>query len=418
MSRRTFKRLFPFTARIINQSRGVAILMTLFFMTFMIFLVTSLSYETIVEYSVASQKVNRLKAYYAAKSGIEVSLLRILVYQKARAAFGQQLEKTHLLDVIWSFPFAWPISSFITENVSRTDTELIKDIEKDSSMDASYTTDILLESSRININDLGSFSKALQNSTKTQILNIFLKELESNEDFEEKYGDFDFEALVNHITDWIDPDNESLNGGDEKSYYYEFEEIDFSSFNNDFFPPNEPLKTPDELLMVAMMDDELFDLIKEHITIFGPKGVNINQASREVLLSLHKDMTEEIVNDIILRRDNPDLGGPFKNEEDFINFITNLNPSLIHSDTFSKDIILQFDKTYTFRITSVGQFAQSIQEIVAIAYDFESTKKQLTNILEKEDRQSTGSSTRNPESPPKNTKPLQGPPHIVYWQEK
>ena len=60
------------------NNRGVALLIAIFSLALMILVAMEVSYETNVEYVVASQKVNRLKAYYAAKAGVELSLLRVL----------------------------------------------------------------------------------------------------------------------------------------------------------------------------------------------------------------------------------------------------------------------------------------------------------------------------------------------------
>ena len=299
-------------------------------------------------------------------------------------------------------------------------------------MDASYTTEISVEGSLIDINDLGADSKGLRKGTRQQVLGIFLRELEVNEEFREKYEDFNFEALVNNMIDWVDEDQESLNGGTERNQYYDIKEIDFTSFNNDFYPPNEPFKTLDEIHMVATMKDDFFDLIKGQITIFGSKGINVNHASKEVLLSLDPQMTEMVASRIISRRQDSQTGGPFETEKELINFISNLEDSPINPSTFNQEgVPLLFDTTYTFRISSIGEFAKSVQEIVAITYDFDSTKKQLTSLLEKDDQKenpgrsgggsggssgSRGSSGSGGSSQKKDLP--SGRPKIVYWEER
>ena len=127
-----FQRLFPFTSRTLGEPRGVAILMVLFFMVFMVFITTSVSYDTIVEYSTASRRVSQLKAHYAAKAGIEVSLLRIQLYRKAKILLGDKLKGRALeqLDAIWNFPFAWPLSAFLPESMNRADKSVISGVEK------------------------------------------------------------------------------------------------------------------------------------------------------------------------------------------------------------------------------------------------------------------------------------------------
>jgi general secretion pathway protein K len=71
-------------------------MMAIFATSLMIFLAVEVSYDTSVEYLVASQQVNRLKAYYAAKAGVEMSLLRILIYKKAMAQFWRSTQRQRI----------------------------------------------------------------------------------------------------------------------------------------------------------------------------------------------------------------------------------------------------------------------------------------------------------------------------------
>ena len=85
------KRAIRTLTRPVRNNRGLAILMAVFAMTLMLFIAVEVSYDTSVEYLMAAQQVNRLKAYYAARAGLEISLLRIQIYKKAIAQFGEQL---------------------------------------------------------------------------------------------------------------------------------------------------------------------------------------------------------------------------------------------------------------------------------------------------------------------------------------
>ena len=94
----------------VQNQKGMAMIIAIFSLMLLVFIATEVSYETQVEYTSASQDVNRLKSYYAAKAGIEISLLRVLIYKKALASLGSVLpdDQKSMLDPIWSFPFAWP----------------------------------------------------------------------------------------------------------------------------------------------------------------------------------------------------------------------------------------------------------------------------------------------------------------------
>ena len=73
-----------------NQ-KGLALLLAMFTLTIVSFLAMELSYQTNVEYIVNSQSIQRLKAYYAARSGMELSLLRIKLYSQVQGQYAQML---------------------------------------------------------------------------------------------------------------------------------------------------------------------------------------------------------------------------------------------------------------------------------------------------------------------------------------
>ena len=223
--------------KILRKRSGVAILICLFAIMLLVFVATEVSYDTSVEYIVARQQVNRLKAYYAAKSGVEISLLRILIYKKAVAALTEVAgdaasEQMAMLDPVWQMPFSWP--PLLPDDVTGMDRTNVEDIVKESSLDSQYLATIESEGGKIDINDLGAVSKPLREATKAQILKIFTTEVENNDDFRTKHRDARFDELVNNMMDWVDDNDESLNGGSERDKY---------ETRSDFIPPNAPFKT-------------------------------------------------------------------------------------------------------------------------------------------------------------------------------
>ncbi|MCB0414313.1 MAG: general secretion pathway protein GspK, partial [Bdellovibrionales bacterium] len=209
----------------LKNQRGVALIVAFFFMLLSIFLVEEVSRTSLVEFTVSGNDLHELKAYYAAKSGVEVGLLRVLLYKKANAALGGELtELKSALNMIWQLPFSWPPE--LPEGVARIDKEKIETIVKDSLMKSSYTVLIESEGSKIDINDLDSGSEALAKSTREQLLKVFKNELETNEEFREKYESFDFGELINNIADWVDENSDSLNGGPESNLYSDYEDAE------------------------------------------------------------------------------------------------------------------------------------------------------------------------------------------------
>lgn len=425
------RRLNPFL--VLRNQRGVALLVAIFAIMLMIFIATEVSYDTSVEFIVARQQVNRLKAYYAARAGIEISLLRILIFKKAAATLGDAAgdkasEFLPMLDPLWQMPFAWP--PVLPDNIDGVDKSNIEELVKNSTLDSQYLATIESEGGKIDINDLGSASKQMKENTKQQLIKIFAQENENNEEFRQKYRDTKFEELVNNMIDWIDEDQVSLNGGDEREKY--------GDPRSDFRPPNAPFKTLKELNMVADMNEDFYKLLINRVTLFGTKGVNVNYAPKEVIASLDPAIKDDVLDKILKRRSDPNEGGPFKNEEDFFKFVGGLG---VNAQNIQKaGIPLLFGAEYNFRIKSTGSFGNVTREITAITFDYENMQERYLGILDKEAQDAKGAAGgsgasgagsaggANPGTggtPP--TEPAaaekkkiiapKGRPTVVYWEE-
>ncbi len=380
-----------------------------------------LSYDSNVEYEVNSKSLNRLKSYYAAKSAVQLSLLRIKIYQQAQSKFGQQLGgNSAMLDQIWQFPFAWPLP--LPPDLNAVDKDSFSTLTKESIMDASYIVTIEDEGSKIDLNDLVSSSKSLRETAQKQLLAIFQQKMKEDEAFGREFANFRFDELINSIADWMSAKSQSANGGDKRQAY---QQLNADSQTTEY-PPNRAFRTLGELHMVPGMTDKIFNLLEPRITIYGMKGINPNLASKEVLLTLDAGMTEEAVSEVLKRRGDPQEGGPFKSEDDFWQFVegkgvrveSNPRPSLI------------FDPIMNFRIRANGEFAGSSREITAIVMDLNKTAAKIKSITDKE-KQGPGAAA-NPGKPPGGAAPganppgaktqqapiPKGPPRVVYWNEK
>ncbi len=414
---------FTFTRKLVKGDRGIALMMAIFTVTMLMVIATEVVYETSVEFLVSSQKVNQLKAYYAAKAGIEISLLRIHIYQKAMAQFGDMLPTKSMLDPIWQFPFAWPPP--VPKEMSIADKDEIKTVVKKSAMQASYAVTIQSEGSKIDINDLASPSKTVREATRKQLKQLFDSKMENDEKFRNQFNGFDFDKLLNNIADWASEGKESLNGGDKKALY--------PDANNDFIPPNEPFKTLQELHMVAGMTDAIYDILAPRITVFGIKGINVNYASKDVLMSLDPQITAPRADQIVMARNDPHRG-PFKDLKDFEDYLATIGcpANMFSQGKESKDLNLPllFDAEYNFRIVATGKSGKIFRDIVAITYDFDRVKARLADVMAKESPTATPTATPSggATAPPAGAKPGGAPakkdikvpnerPTVIYWNE-
>lgn len=401
----------PVGLRLIKNRRGMALIMAITCVLLISYIAMEVSYDSLVEYNVNVNSLNRLKAYYAARSGVELSLLRIKTFQQASSQFGKQLGgQSEMLDQIWKFPFAWPVP--MPPELNAVDKDAIQTSLKESIMDASYVVTIEDEGSKLDLSDLVSPSKALQEATRRRLLDVFQNKLKNDEEFQKKYGSYRFEELVNAISDWQSKQRVGIEGGDKRQGYGDYPEG---------FPPNRGFRTVQELRLVAGMNEDFFELLEPIVTVYGMKAINPNQASKEVLKSLDPAITDEIADAIIKRRDNPNEGGPYKSKEDFWGFITGRNVRLGDK---TEETPLVFDKVMNFRIKSTGEYAGASREINVVVMDLQGVASTLKGYVDKEKAaqqqltpQQQAQKQQNPAQSQTAALP-KGPPRIVYWGER
>lgn len=418
-----------------KSERGAALMLALFTTTLLLVIATQIMYETSVEYVVSTQAVNQVKAYWAARSGVEMSLLRIHIFKQAQALGAGSLPDPSILDEIWRQPFLWPPP--IPPGASVVDTDSIKKAVKGSDLTVlkmSYFTTIDAEGAKVDVNDLGSPSKIMSNAARNQLLQLFNQKMESDEAFQRRHRGFNFQEIVNNIADWIDPDNEARNGGSERQLYSD------RGTSTKFLPPNQPLRTVQELHMVSGMTDEIYDLIVPSITLYGGKGININLAPKETFRAFGPAFTEERIAKILADRRDPKRG-PFKDEKDLVQYLNSIgisgNPFQAADESKTP---LVFEPETNFKIHSTGKSGQAQSDIVVVVYDVDKVRARLeTALVDQATKGAAGQASGVPGANPggaaavdangnpvpakAETKPTATPaplrrPKIVYWNEE
>lgn len=409
-----------------KKKKGIALILAVTSLSLMVYIATEVSKDSLTEYAVNTQELNRIKTYYAARSGMQIALLRVKLFQQAsRLSLPPGFSK--YIDEIWKFPFAWPLP--ISADVNSVDKEAMQKTNTESFMDATYTHTIEDEGTKIDLNDLVSPSKTLQQITKNQILNIFQQKIEADEDFRQSYQSFRFEDLVNRIIDWMSDSNTAAGGGDKKQAFSELGEG---------YPPNRGFRTIDELRLVPGMTDEFFNLLVSQVTIYGMKAINPNTAPREVLRSLDSGMTAEAVEAAIKKRDDPNEG-PFQGEgencsKNFRSYLEQNGANRL-TDEFNK-IPFVCDKVVNFRIKSTGIYGNgksaTMKNIVAVVMDISRSADQIKSTIDKEKKDQQGQQQQQGQQAPQGgqgqqtgqkasqqkQEPLpKGPPRVVYWTE-
>lgn len=416
-----------FISAVKNES-GAALMLAIFTVVMLTIIATEVMYETSVEFVVSSQSVNQVRAHYAAKAGVEVSLLRLHIYRKAIAALGDTAKQLPMLDMIWQMPFSWPPT--LPQDLSTIEKEEINASVKASYMEGQYVTTIESESSKIDLSLLAlENNEALVNQTIEQLLGIFQSKLEGDEEFANKYSGYDFARLINNIKDWIDPDNvQSGNqGGDEQSLYTH---LNTESVK---FPPNQPFKTFEELHMVDGMTDEFFNILLPRVTIYGAKAINVKYASRDVLKAAF-GLTDDQVDRLMEERGREDTQ-IMKDANSFLEYVASLGvrrENLFDARSGKPRINILVEPEFNFRIISTGVSGKVQRTITAIVYDYDRVLAQLKTFSATPTPQPTpppggpggpggnppgGAVTPTPTPAQRTPPPPNERPNIVYWNE-
>lgn len=405
----------------VSSKKGIALILAMMSLMFMVYIATEVTRDSAVEYIVNSQELSRLKAFYAARNGMQMALLRIKIYQQAvRSSIPDSYME--IIDRIgWRDPFFWPLP--IPKDLNAVDSDSYKEANAASLMDSTYAHTIEDEGSKIDINDLVSKSKVLRDITKKQLLNVFEQKIATDDEFRTEYQNTRFDELINRIYDWMSDSNTGADGSGDKR-------AAFSQLGAGY-PPNRGFRTIEEVRLVPGMTDVFFDLLAPRITIYGMKAINPNTASKEVLLSLDSGITEGAIDAAIERRSDPDKGGPFKGAgeeciKNFKEFIDNRDGTRLSKEFDQIPMICS--KVFNFRIKSTGMYGSgkfALQKnIMAIVLDVGKSASQIRTFVDKERQAETPGTTTPPPPATGSTSgavaqdPLpKGPPRIVYWTE-
>jgi general secretion pathway protein K len=299
-----------------KKDRGIALLATLLAVSLMTLLVVEFSSSAALRYRAAANQADELRAYYLARSGIQVGLA--VLVQDALAKTNAKYQYTSL-DQVWAQPLA-PI---------RVD-------------GGSVSMSMVDEERKLNINSLFNQQKLEPDEQVAAIFTRLLANLGLTP------------ALVPIVIDWLDPDSIESDGGAEADYYLRL--------MPPYEPRNGPMPTIGDLRMLKGMDDLTFLRLSRYLTTMqeagsGPCCINVNTASPEVLAALAPELEEDpdLVKQIVDVRSIR----PFSQVTDLLN-LPGISP-------ISEQIkpLITVNSEY-FGITAQGDFAGARKRIYAI----------------------------------------------------
>lgn len=302
---------------------GAALVVAVWVILILTLLITSMAFDMQVETNVAGYQRKRVKAQYLARAGMEWAI----------AALSRKVTENADDEELKLEPGQDEQLVVASMNLSRG--VGVPGVKKELG-EGTFTVDILPEESRRNVNVL------------------------SEEDWKEIFDQAGVEntrwpELYDCLQDWIDEgDEHRLNGAETDDAFYNEKGYDVK---------NAPLDTVDELLMIKGWDESLlyggpspeneetkYSGIAGWLTTWGDGKVNVNTASREVLLTL-PNIEESVIDDIIEYRTGED-GVPLTKDDGFRDLDevirkTGLNPEL-------GSLITTTERKY-LRVVSIGE---------------------------------------------------------------
>lgn len=417
-----------------TNNRGMALIMVLSTIVFIVLLVQETVFETQIEHRSAIAELNSLRAHHAAKSGMEVNILRVRTYIKLTTQYAQQIQPFRsYVDLIYQFPFHWP--PLKPDGLDLISAKKFSKIKENSFMQGSFfVTSIEPETSRIDINDLASPIPSLRKWT-FQVLYRLIYHLQlNNKKLAAEINEKNIFEILNNIKDWVDPDRQQT-GQNQIS--------ENNLYSHDRLPRNRSFISLQELHEVAGMSDTLYTALTPFITIHGEKGLNINSAPPELLQALHDSFPMELAQEIAELTSIPlnpfiftkQIFSDFLVEKGFSNLKQYFFPKREKNTDKKEQSIpyLYFDAPHNFQMKSTGIAGNSQKTITAIYFNTSSFIKRFKTLMEKEKKRekkriAAQLSTRqirmrNQQSnpPPSTNTPTPSKqnqkPTIIYWKE-
>lgn len=368
--------------------RGAALLTVLVAMMIISIMLFEFQYASMVERKLAYNELNQLQAYYLAKSGIRIGLLRVALFGRSKNSPQiKQLTKNvpnmdSYLDAIWSLPLpAFPPSRASLSEMTATDkAEAEQTLKETKVTDGQSSHVITTEGSKINLNfleappntqrnrlNLRDKPQALHEYVAQQLINLIDGFLKESENPFEEYGNLKPEEVVMNIMDWVSPGQESFLGGNKDSFY--------SSLVPPYTAKGARFYTVEELKLVRGIDSHLFTKLKPHVTVYSYEGkININSSSDRVIKSLYADFTDDDITR--LNEEKERIGGAWASESQFVDTIAGtLNRpgfKTLYSDPKQYPFTVGSKSFLIESIGTVKKSASSVQRVIRVAVAFTS----------------------------------------------
>ncbi len=416
-----------------RRQQGMAVILVISTILFIVLVIQETVFETQVEHRSARAELDALQSYYAAKSGVEIALLRIKAYRKVTFIPHAQMGIFRsYIDMMWRFPFRWPLAlGEANESIKNKDT-----VFEDSLMQARYQTMLTPTAGRLDINDLASPLPSLRQWTFDILFRLILQLREEQKQLKEAVSENDIFRILNNIKDWVDRDTYV---GNDKIL------SEANLYTGEIPPPNRSFISKEGLRHVKGVTNLLYKAIEPFITVYGEKGLNINMAPVQLIRALHNEFPTALAQEIVQQTQHT-LPPVVFTKDSFSEFLTQKGfdylarellegkssenssvPSLPAESNRHQISHLLFNAPYNFIISSKGMVGKSQKTITAVYMDMKALSSHFNKLVILENKAAQGSSGQG--SSERRGKPtlvqparsmtgeLRLQPVIIYWKE-
>ncbi len=364
----------------------MTVLVALMIITILLF---EFQYASMVERKLAYNDLNQTQAYYLAKSGARIGLLRVALF--ARLKNSPQIKSMGVdpamigpyLEQIWSLPLPpFPPSASSLDKLNKSDRDAAeKTLEDTKITEGTYSHTIRTESSKINLNSLVVPPDKLNERPNfaarctapylcagQMLVNLLQRFLRESENPYEEYPDLRPEELVADIMDWVSPGDNRLMGGNKDSFY-QSQKPPYRAKRNRFF-------TVEELKMVRGVDAHLFEKLRPHVTVYAYESkININAANDTLLRAIFPDFTDD---DLKRLGEYKRQIGSWGSEKMFADYIVQTlgrsGFSTLYPEPTSYPFTIGTDSFIVESLGMIAKSASSVQRTVKVAAAFTSAR--------------------------------------------
>lgn len=411
-----------------NSQRGsIAIMMVIT----AVLIITPIMINFTFDAGVNKIKVNniedRAKAKLTAESGLRFAMARLRMYKEAynfleNNSAAKEIVKQDTLDIIWNFPFIYPIPK--NKKMNAIQKEAISDFHEKTVLNGNMQLMINNISNKINLNLLrisllvdaqksqnseeGTDNESTEEdqsfSAETQLLNILNnaieKESEKDEVFSAEHYGKETDLLINELKYFIsDPNSIADAAGGDTNFVTENIE-----------PKKAPLVSYTEMYTLPGWADAITNLISNEFTVHGAVMVDLNKITDKLLKILIPDISDEDITEFFKYKNDEDDPKHFNSLDDFKNYIVNIG-NIMNEDAFQdrfdkfKKQGLQFGPTPTlFKISCTSTVGRSTYKLTAyVTIPAQPLPRPVKKDGEEEEDKQNSDNSENPDSEVKDT---------------